>query len=107
MTDDELAEIEARANAATPGPWEPYRRVTLGVVSVMSAAMFENRNGVDVDYVVADARDESFANADFIASSRTDVPALIAEIRRLQHDNEKLQEALALMTIVGGPQLGD
>lgn len=71
MTAERLAEIEARANAATPGPWWPEHR---GVMA----------EGVEIvdDCAVAgwDAYPENQA---FIAAARTDVPALVAEVRRL------------------------
>lgn len=82
MNEQELNEIKARAEAATPGPW---RRYNWDHVS----------NG---DEVVCDTRPESnfpneFAeNADFIAYARTDVPALVAEVERLNG----LVEALAI-----------
>ncbi len=74
MTDDELDAIEARANAATPGPWLPSldtwppRRLDgsprLSEIT-HSLGMFPG-------------------DMAFIAAARTDVPALIAEIRRLR-----------------------
>lgn len=67
-----LDEIEARANAATPGPWtvsEDYSDV-VGPEGDQLASYWnptsETRNG------------------EFIAHARTDVPALVAEIRRLR-----------------------
>lgn len=58
MTEAELAEIEARANAATPGPWKigGLRRLQMGLME---------------------------QDADFVTAARTDVPALVAEVRRL------------------------
>lgn len=71
LTAERLAEIEARASAATPGPWWPEHR---GVMA----------EGVEIvdDCAVAgwDAYPE---NQVFIAAARTDVPALVAEVRRL------------------------
>jgi hypothetical protein len=72
MTDAELAAIEVRAEAATAGPW----RVTA-------------RGDVDSHtgkVVAADERGNVMADGDdlaFIAASRIDVPALVAEVRRL------------------------
>jgi hypothetical protein len=76
MPDECLAEIEALAAAATPGPWE--------------AMYFGDRivhwlEGGDFEYVV----DEPVANVDnarFIAAARTAIPRLVAEIRRLRAD---------------------
>ena len=69
--------IEQRANAATPGPWAIYRDETWMVVSI------DATNGA----VVAPEGDNlilSVTDAEFIAAARTDIPALIAEIRRLE-----------------------
>lgn len=85
MTDDELNAIEARANAATlpplrtsgsktyviPSHGEPYKVAQLG-------GSVENPGLI--------ARDDEHLQHDteFIAHARTDVPALVAEIRRLR-----------------------
>lgn len=73
MSEEELAEIEARANAASPGPWltprqagDPYR------VEVM------DHEGCEV-WPWYEEADMVFAYA-----ARTDVPRLIAEVRRLR-----------------------
>lgn len=62
--------IEARANAATPGPWEPRpptgRAVLWGV------------------WKPGERGDNSEADSIFAAYAREDVPALIAEVRLLQ-----------------------
>jgi hypothetical protein len=72
----DLDEIEARANAATPGPWEGKRNG--GVYAGDMEPVFETGCGCCSD---PDLTDE---NSAFIASARTDVPALIAEVRRLR-----------------------
>ncbi len=71
MDEKRLAEIEARANAATPGPWEPEHRGVVG-----------NDVFIVEDCVTA-GWDAYRANQAFIATARTDVPALVAEVRRL------------------------
>lgn len=93
MTDDELSQIEARANAATPGPWREIRR---------------DDPSCAAEYVIAGADDISVActscngeyctgmtDADcaFIAAARTDVPALVAEVRRLRDIVERVRAA--------------
>lgn len=101
MTEDELKQIEARCNAATPGPWhtcdpiwrqanspgwvlagdyDPHRGA--GVVSALEIMEWED--GEDPCYTQSDV------DLDFIANARTDIPALIAEVRRLQLENERL-----------------
>lgn len=59
MTQQRLAEIEARCEAATPGPWKPKR-----------------------DFLSWDC------NAAFIAHARQDIPALLAEVERLGADRD-------------------
>lgn len=59
ITDAELDAIEARADAATPGPWEPSK----------------NEPG---DVVVWGPRED---DALFIACARYDVPALVRALR--------------------------
>ena len=77
MDEAKLQEIEARANAATPGPWgadcaEGMRSVLSGgglralVVPWVSGALL------------------SQGDSAFIAAARTDVPALVAEARQLR-----------------------
>jgi hypothetical protein len=93
MTDSELDEIEKRANAATPGSW------TVGHPDVESddgrwveGIMAANGNQIvetDSGYYPPRRMD-----ADFIAAAREDVPKLVAEVRRLQH---QLNQAIALL----------
>lgn len=75
LTAERLAEIEARANAATPGPWYAEHR------GVVAGACREVIDIVD-DCAVSGWRDYP-ANQAFIAHAREDVPALVAEVRRL------------------------
>ena len=71
ITAERLAEIEARANAATPGPWYAAHR---GVMA----------EGVEiVDDCAVAGWDVYPENQAFISAARTDVPALVAEVRRL------------------------
>jgi hypothetical protein len=75
-----LDEIEARAAAATPGPWttdgwEIYQGTGAGIPDLMKWVGETCR---------ADDYDGSRNDAAFIAHARTDVPAMTAEIRRLR-----------------------
>ena len=72
MTPERLAEIEARANAATPGPWEAWDRGIGFEVHV---------NGEELNSEFRETFRQ--ADAEFIAEARTDVPALLVEVRRL------------------------
>jgi hypothetical protein len=94
MTDEELNAIEARANAAMAGPWFSYYAGSS-------------------DWVIETTESESHIatcyrrhagecpDASFIANARTDVPALVAEIRRIKQ--EMYQEALDDMRQLAAP----
>lgn len=70
-----LDEIEARANAATDGPWFVHGLTASGNYRVSD----RGRWGAGDEYEVADDLVEE--DAEFIANARTDVPALIAALR--------------------------
>ena len=78
--------IEARADAATPGPW-------MWEISEYSACLFGHNQKSDhpLQLIKAPIKSDEFAcywpnaqDAAFIAASRHDVPALCAELRRLR-----------------------
>ena len=83
LTDERLAEIEARCNAATPGPWTlmpemcgpdgqgVYEESGLGIICE-----------VGDPYPRGDNHPQE--NMEFIAAARADVPDLLAEVRRLR-----------------------
>lgn len=93
-----LDEIEARANAATEGPWtthvaEGERLIRPGVLGAQIPP-----------YPVARVRLDNigYCDAEFIAHARSDVPRLVAEVRRLQavigatpHASARLAESRA------------
>lgn len=84
MTPEQLAEIEARVAAVTPGIWAKVTDED-GYLMVMSET--ENICGFgDMEEV----EQQDLDNARFIAWAKTDIPALIAEVRRLQ---ESLDDA--------------
>jgi hypothetical protein len=92
MTDEQLSEIEARANAATDGAWNKCGasdgRCECGLIHGQLPAdgcdpfmfAYEPTDGV----ARIPMRDEDHANIDFIIHARSDVPALVAEVRRLR-----------------------
>ena len=90
MTDKRLADIEARAEAATPGPWRAStgRTYDPSTGRVTSVEHWISRGDDDVGITgdVSDSRTgtPSEPTALFIAHARTDVPDLIAEVRRLR-----------------------
>ena len=91
MNNEDLDAIEARANAATKGPW--YHRGSLteeevGILGGTEASIVTENDEPDDGYtfdLFASWRDDGIDDADaaFIAASREDVPAMAAEIRRL------------------------
>jgi hypothetical protein len=106
ITDRELDEMRARADAATPGPWYPRLlddQDAMNLVAVSTAPDsgrgerwpgFDHREIVAATLIqapryvdVADTRWDQ--NAEFIAAARRDVPRLIAEIRHLRAERER------------------
>ena len=104
MTDNQIAEIRTRCDAATPGPWDVWRDWPRsdgegpGLI-----ANLENENLHAEDCLLGDPEYEknenggvigriyeciphelANANAIFIAHARSDIPALLAEIERLR-----------------------
>jgi hypothetical protein len=85
-----LDEIEARANAATPGPWTYHDGC--GYVEVPPGGAIEFKPGWErsVHFLArvhnnhVEGEDGLGFDGAFIAAARTDVPALIAEVRRLR-----------------------
>lgn len=72
--------IEARANAATPGPWHCDSDGNITQTAHVTR---------DVWFIPMNVEDSQFA-----AAARTDVPALIARVRELEAENSLLQHAL-------------
>ena len=96
LTDADLDAIEQRANAATEGSWEydgcgeiiqhfslpePWATVVSTDVACMAYCYGGSAAGVE--------RDE---DAEFIAHARDDVPALLAEVRRLRAMEQRGRE---------------
>jgi hypothetical protein len=96
LSDERLAEIEQRCAAATPGPWwvDLDRPFTLGGDTVSVEALTPDGRYVEREVcsclLDTDAWPdgpewlEDAANARFLAHSRSDVPDLLAEVRRLR-----------------------
>jgi len=81
MTDEELAEYEALAKNATPGPWEMQRGMDEYFVDARHPVESYN---VCIAVIDGGLSNDSKADAALIAASRTAIPKLIAEVRRLQ-----------------------
>jgi hypothetical protein len=89
VSPEELAAIKERLAAATPGPWDAVWEVCYGWEVRAAAA---ERPGYESGSLAAvwkrDRGDSDLLaqpDAEFIAHAREDVPALVAEIERLQH----------------------
>lgn len=93
MEEQRLREIEERSNQATPGPW---------MLNDLQAHVYTGPGYSDgnrgpyhcIAYCENDydalPEPQEFENAAFIAHARTDVPDLVAEVRRLRTE---LQES--------------
>ena len=79
MGEHDLAEIEARCEAARPSPWKSYvegRDHTSGSNIMVGSG---DTRGEDIELLGATVPDQ-----DFIAHARQDIPRLLAEIERLK-----------------------
>jgi hypothetical protein len=95
---ERLDEIEARANAATDGPWAARHRAGLDWLS-QSPHVDNDGHEPGSSVGLADAVDplwgslwpsrNATADAEFIAHARTDVPALVAALRAVLDVCEK------------------
>lgn len=84
MTDEELSEIRARVEAASDGPWSADDEGDGGSILDAFGGHVVIGNGVVIDRVGRPAYGVGSPDADFIAHSREDVPALLAEVERLR-----------------------
>jgi hypothetical protein len=82
LSDDELGAADARADAATRGPWESSvegRDHDSGDSVILTP-------GPDlyISYDQSPDEQQRAADLDFIAAARQDVPRLVAQVRRLR-----------------------
>lgn len=105
MTPEQLAEIDARLRAATPGPWTKDHR---GGGVVRGSTLIEFVRGSSYTQVAlavglhekeAGGQEE---NATFIANAPADIAALIAEVKRLR---EALRQACTCATCNGAGEI--
>lgn len=87
ITNAQLDELQARANAATPGPWAAY--------SDDVRLPFPKRGGLGRMRSTNLSVPEDEANADFVAHARTDIPDLIAAVRERDAEIERLRARVA------------
>ncbi|GAA1454186.1 hypothetical protein [Nocardiopsis tropica] len=86
----DLDAIEARASAATEGPWYPVANDLVGgwCVSQQDAPPSQSRGGSVADFIRRE-------DAEWIGHARTDVPDLVARVRELEGENKKLRVYLS------------
>ena len=80
MKEEDLQAMQARADAASPGPWLSWVE---GRDHLAGSNLIQTHGGgpegVDIELVGG-----AVADQDFIAAARSDLPVLIAEVRRLR-----------------------
>jgi len=79
LTEQQLDDIEARKDAATPGPWMRKAELASHIVYIDNAAPDDGTLSP-----LWNAEWATEADGEFTAHARTDVPALLAEVRRLR-----------------------
>lgn len=86
ISEEELDEMRARCDAATPGPWHTYQE------ELSKAAGIENNYA---GHICGGCEYEGYfagPDADFVAHARTDLPRCIKEIQALKAVQDALTE---------------
>lgn len=95
LSEQQLAEICARAEAATPGPWcTDGAEIYTGTEYLPWSSLWIGET------CRADDCHGSRDDAAFIAAARTDVPALLAEIERLRAERDAFADRVDTLTAV-------
>jgi hypothetical protein len=94
LSPERLAEIRARVEAVTPGPWGSHRDLD-GVYTVQARPRLipseGNVSDGDIALVYTSAGDgQAYANARFIAEAPTNVRALLDDVERQAREIERL-----------------
>jgi hypothetical protein len=92
-----LDEIEARANAATPGPWRDKHQVCSEVWGQAPDSQTCSMQIARIGHAQFDV-----LNAAFIAAARTDVPALIARVRELEAERDAYARSHLILKAIHG-----
>lgn len=99
MNEKELQAISERAEAATPGPWENIR--TIGGCNALISSRFA------IAEMGRKYPGNRHADVEFLAHARADVPALVAEVRKLRAQVETAHEiVIAGIQIMTPGQIG-
>lgn len=101
LSKEQLAAIRARADAATPGPWEWHEGDLLTEdnfsrqhSSMFSSVLHLTDDAQGVNDLVSWEYVRSVEDAEFIANARADIPALLAHIDALEAERDALQQAV-------------
>jgi hypothetical protein len=86
LTEQQLDDIETRADAATPGPWELYDGYGPHFYAYLRGSHLQGIGTLNFG-------DGEAADADraFVLQAREDVPALLAEVRHLRNVLEQIR----------------
>ena len=90
LTDEQLAEIRTRLEAATPGPWVRGQNGPIWNSRVYGPANHGAESGPLCDTLGIQNPERRTANRDFIAHAPTDIRALLTEIERLRAEGLRL-----------------
>ena len=98
MTQPDIEQIQARAEAATPGPWKMWNGWG-PLINVEPELMACERVGPDYEggFVPGEGAVDIYASRadfEFVAAAREDIPALLAAIDGLTAENAKLTEVV-------------
>ncbi len=85
MTKKRLAEIQARCEAATEGPWEECKEAGADIVGNKDTIILEICRGVKTEAILRDN------NLQFIAHARQDLPDCLDEIKRLRGELRRFE----------------
>lgn len=94
LSDDEIAAITARAEKATPGPWDVQRQDEDDGDIVWEVWNDKVLRVLKISGKWDSSNRRARPDAAFIAASRTDIPKLIASHASLKAEVERLREAL-------------
>ena len=95
MTQNQIDEIKARAEATPPGPW----------IVLMDYGVYLYVRAVEVGGIVA--KTIAPPNAEFIAHAREDIPALLAEVERLRAKLERVPQWVPVTEALPGKRNPD
>lgn len=96
MSPDETAAVEARLNAATPGPWRLSRGYdTRSIWADRDSAGWDAFHIATTDW--PDDSDQPERDAEFIANAPADIAALLAHVKEQAAEIERLNSGIAML----------